>query len=123
MYGVKDIAKNKYLRETGKKTVFPVPEWGIVYGYMGDFLKQFEDKTVIITTRKKPLYDKDSAIIGNAIDIPEIFIYYSDIMLHMKIDGDKRMFGVYKDRYKDPIDCKGKQIEVCGLGDLLKVLI
>lgn len=126
LYGLKDIAKQKYLKENNKKIVFPIPDWGIVYGYMQDFISQFEDRIIIITTRKKPMYGRGehkNEIVGDAIDVPDIFEYRADIMLHMKLVGDKRMFGVYKDRYQDPLDCAGKQLEVLPLKETLEILV
>ncbi len=122
LYGLKELGKRKYLIENNKRAVYPPTEWGIVYNYMQDFLEQFEDMTVLITTRLKPLYNKE-VIVGDTIDMPAIFEYFADIMLHMKIEDGKRVFGVYKARNKDPIDFMAKQLDVMPLTDLLKVLV
>ncbi len=123
LYGLKELGKQKYLREFDKKVVYPVTEWGYVYDYMQEFLERFVDKTIIIVTRLKPLYNKKSIIVGKEIDMPAIFNFHADIMLHMKIVENKRVFGVYKDRYKDPLEYCNKQIEVIPLTELLKVLV
>lgn len=122
LYGLKELGKRKYLKEYHKKAVYPPTEWGVVYNYMQDFLEQFEDKTLLITTRLKPHY-VDNVVVGEEIDMPGIFVYFADIILHMKLDEGKRRFGVYKARNQDPIEFGGKQLDTLPLNGLLEVLI
>lgn len=122
LYGLKELGKQKYLKEYHKKAVYPPTEWGVVYNYMQEFLTQFEDKMLLISTRLKPHY-VDNAIVGEEIDMPGIFLYFADIILHMKLENGKRMFGVYKARNQDPIGFGGKQLDVKPLDGLLRVLV
>lgn len=124
LYGLKELGREKYLKETGKKAVYPPTEWGTVYEYMFDFIKQFSNaKLVILTTRVKPEYDDEGKKIGTKIDFPDVFEYHADIILRMKIEENKRKLAVFKNRFGDPLTQYGKNFDaVYTLEELWKEL-